>query len=82
MLFRELRRDEAAKMASMFAMKTLNMKPDKTKKCEFSDMKTSSVEMQQFAILACQLNIMGMLPDGETPDAVFNPAELVSRMHL
>lgn len=79
MIFNNLRRDEAAKMISTYAMEILGMEPNLDRECNFVDMKSSSQEMQWFAKLACQLGIMGLLPDGETPDKVFNPSTLVDR---
>ena len=35
--------------------------------------------MQDYMTLACKLGIMGMRPDGVTPDTVFNPNNTVTR---
>ena len=79
MMFNSLRRDEAAKMISTYATEILGIEPNIDRECNFADMKSSSQEMQSFAKLACQLGIMWLLPDGETPDKAFNPNNLVDR---
>lgn len=66
-------RKHAAKFISNYAMNVLGKTRDTTKVCEFSDMEGESREMKVYAVLACQLGIMGLEADGKTPDIVFNP---------
>jgi hypothetical protein len=66
-------RKHAAKMISNYAMHVLGRVPDVSKVCLFSDMQSESSEMQHYAVLACQLGIMGLEADGITPATVFNP---------
>jgi hypothetical protein len=62
----------------MYAINILDMKPDLTRTCSFTDMADQSFEMQSFARIACQLGIMGLKQDGR-PDTVFNPNQVVTR---
>lgn len=74
-----LRRDEAAKMMSNYAMHVLGKTPDNSKACDFSDMADESNEMQQYAIAACRLGIMGLEFDGVNPAKEFDPNGLVDK---
>ena len=67
-----------AKMLSNFAINSLGMQADTGKVCNFTDMGTESKEMQFYAILACQLGLMGVKPDG-TSDTTFHPENTVTR---
>lgn len=71
-------RKHLAKFLSMYAINVLDMKPDLTRTCSFTDMANQSFEMQGFARMACQLWLMGLKQDG-TPDTVFNPDQVVTR---
>jgi hypothetical protein len=71
-------RKHMAKMISQYASNVMKMKPDMTKKCTFTDMKSETKEMQDFAIKACQMGIMGVKSDG-TPNTKFNPNGIVTR---
>ncbi|MCX6824165.1 MAG: hypothetical protein NT085_03485 [candidate division SR1 bacterium] len=72
-------RKHLAKMLSTFAVQFVGKTPDTTKKCVFSDMNYESKEMQSFAVLSCQLGLMGLQEDGITPQKKFEPNLLVSR---
>lgn len=74
----EVIRMELAKMMTNFAVNVLNRNPDINRVCSFSDMKDQSQEMQQYAILACQLGLMGLEYDG-TPAKKFMPTDKVNR---
>jgi hypothetical protein len=60
-------------MISNYAMNVLDMEPDTTKVCEFDDMWDETQEMQDYAIIACQLGLMWLTWDGITPAISFNP---------
>ncbi len=74
-------RMEAAKMMSMFTIQIIGLFPDTHKQgCDkFPDAANLSDEMQFFIKTACQLDLMGLKPDGKTPDKVFNPHDYVDR---
>ena len=72
-------RKHAAKFISNYAMNVLGKTRDTTKVCEFTDMEGESLEMRTYAILACQLGIMGLEADGKTPDTVFNPNSYIDK---
>ncbi len=71
-------RSHLAKMMSEYVMKTLNKKPDTTRNCSFNDMNNQTEEFKKYAILACQLGLMGLKTDG-TPATIFNPDKPVTR---
>lgn len=48
----------------------------------FSDVYNISEEMQFFTKTACQLYVMGLHPNGQTPKAVFDPNNPVPRTEL
>ena len=73
-----LLRSHMAKMLVNYAVKIMNQKPDLTRQCVFSDMQNSSVEMQWYSRLACQLGLMWLKKDG-TPDTKFTPDGIVTR---
>lgn len=77
-LYGPLLRKHLAKFLTMYAVAVLDMKPDMTRLCTFSDMTSQSAEMQLFAKTACQLWLMGLKQDG-SPDTVFNPDKIVTR---
>lgn len=54
-LQKSLKRKEYAKMVAEFAMQRLDMEPDYTRKCEFSDMEDQAFVYQKYTRLACQL---------------------------
>lgn len=78
-MFSPLIRKHLAKFMVEFTTKILGKKPDMTRDCTFADVSNESSEMQQYMTMACKLGIMGMLPDGQTPDDVFNPNDMVTR---
>ena len=78
-MFAPLIRKHLAKFMVAFTTKILGKKPDMTRDCTFADVSDESSEMQQYITLACKLGIMGMKPDGQTPDDVFNPNDTVTR---
>lgn len=51
-------RAEFARMVSLFALNVLHKMPDTSLACSFADMRRETQEMQDAAILACQLKIM------------------------
>lgn len=71
-------RSHLSKMMSEYAMKVLGKKPDTTKKCVFTDMSNQTEEFKKYAILACQLGLMGLKTDG-TPAKTFDPNDQVNR---
>lgn len=73
-----LYRKIAAKMASEFAMKVLNILPDTTRTCEFDDISNEGEELQYYMRLSCQLGIMWLDYYGE-PTSIFNPNHFVTR---
>ena len=74
-------RMEAAKMMTMFTVQVIGIYPDTHKAwCDiFPDIQQLSSEMKFFTKTACQLNLMGLKSDGQTPDKQFNPYEQVDR---
>lgn len=74
-----LLRSHAAKFISNYAIKVLGHKPDNSKVCNFSDMSDESTEMQQYAITACRLGIMGLEFEGVTPLQKFIPNDYVDK---
>ena len=80
-LYDPIIRQELAKMMTMFTVQVLGIYPNTHKLgCDqFSDTSTLSDEMQFFTKTACQLWLMGLEPDGQTPKQTFDPHEYVSR---
>ena len=72
-----LRRD-LAKMISEYAMKIMVKEADINRDCRYTDMEYASQEMNDYAILACQLGLMWLQSDG-TPARIFNPNGVVPR---
>jgi len=75
-------RKYAAKVMTLFATQILDRKPNIEKSCIFSDISQEDEELKNFMVLSCQLEIMGMEPDGKTPKPVFDPNDLVDRKQL
>lgn len=73
-----LLRKHAAKMIVNFAKNVLGKEADITRICIFNDMPGEGIEMQQYAIEACQLGIMGLKWDGSPADK-FNPNEYLDK---
>ena len=73
-----LLRAHMAKMLVNYAVKIMDQKPDINRQCVFSDVNDSSVEMQWYSRLACQLGLMWLKKDG-TPDTKFTPDGIVTR---
>ncbi len=71
-------RSHLAKMMSQYTTKVLGKKPDTTRNCVFKDMNGQTEEFKTFAILACQLWLMGLKTDGSPAD-IFNPDDEVNR---
>jgi hypothetical protein len=66
-------------MMSEYAIKVLGKTPDTNRKCLFTDMKNQTEEFKKYAIMACQLGLMGLKTDGTTatnftPDGQVNRA--------
>ena len=76
-----IRRKELAKMMTMFTIQIIGIYPDTHKVwCDqFSDVANISDEMKFFTKTACQLNLMGLEPNGNTPKKVFDPNDFVDR---
>jgi hypothetical protein len=72
-------RAHAAKMMTNYAMNVLNKTPDTNKACIFDDMQDQTEELQNYAILACQLGLMGLASDGVTPASSFNPDRTIDK---
>ena len=72
-------RAHAAKMMTNYAMNVLNKTPDTDKACIFDDMQDQTEELQNYAILACQLGLMGLASDGVTPASSFNPDRTIDK---
>jgi len=71
-------RSHLSKMISEYAIKVLGKTPDTTRKCIFSDIKNQTAEFQKYAIMSCQLGLMGLKTDG-TPATKFDPNDQVNR---
>lgn len=71
-------RKELAKMMSVYATTVLGMAPDTSRSCVFGDMFGESDEMRMYAVMACQLGIMGLEYDGR-PAKFFDPNLKVDR---
>ena len=76
-----IRRKELAKMMTMFTIQIMDIYPDTNKVwCDaFSDTWNVSDEMKFFIKTSCQLNLMGLEPNGNTPKPIFDPEGLVDR---
>ena len=76
-----IRRKELAKMMTMFTIQIIGIYPDTHKVwCDqFTDVANISDEMRFFTKTACQLNLMGLEPNGSTPKKVFDPNDFVDR---
>lgn len=74
-------RKELAKMMTMFTIQIIGIYPDTHKVgCDvFADSGHLSDEMKFFTKTSCQLNLMGLEPDGQTPKKLFDPEWLVNR---
>ena len=77
-MFGSLIRAHMAKMMSNYAVEVLGLTPDTSMDCDYSDMSNQTVEMQDYAVEACQLGLMGLNSDG-TPASMFNPNGIVTR---
>ena len=71
-------RSHLSKMMSEYAIKVLGKTPDTTRKCIFTDMGNQTEEFKKYAIMACQLGLMGLKTDG-TPATTFAPGGQVNR---
>lgn len=71
-------RSELAKMISNYAINVLGKTPDTSIECAFNDMAAQPQDLQNAAITACQLGLMGLDSDGK-PVASFNPTQTVTR---
>jgi hypothetical protein len=74
-------REEMAKMISVYAVTFLDKKPDITKSAcsQFEDLSLTTVEMQRYMTLSCQLGLMGMNGDGIGVQDLFRPYPWLSR---
>jgi hypothetical protein len=73
-----LQRSHLAKMISQFAVKVMDMKPDMTKSCIFSDIGNETKEIQLYIRTACQLGLMGYDDNGKQSET-FHPFGIVDR---
>lgn len=71
-------RSHLSKMMSEYMTKVLGKSPDTSRNCVFKDMNGQTEEFKNYAILSCQLGLMGLKTDG-TPAEVFNPNDEVTR---
>lgn len=71
-------RAHLAKMMSEYATKVVGLTPDTSRKCNFSDMQNQTEEFKKYAIMSCQLGLMGLKTDG-SPAPKFQPNEQVNR---
>jgi len=71
-------RSQLAKMMSEYAIKVLGQTPNTARKCIFTDMTNQTEEFKKYAIMACQLGLMGLKTDG-TPATKFTPDGQVDR---
>lgn len=74
----KLKRSQLAKMLVNYADKLLDLSINTWAKCLFTDLGNQTKETQYYAILSCQLGLMGLKSDW-TPRATFNPKEEVTR---
>jgi hypothetical protein len=74
-------RKEVAKLMSMFTIQILGIYPDTTKEgCnQYNDTNYLTDEMKFFTKTACQLNLMGLQPNGYTPKPSFDPNDIITR---
>lgn len=77
----EVTREEFAKFISSYAIAVLSKKPDTTRRCSFNDVAKTTAEMQTFARISCELNIMGLKQNG-TPDSTFRPKDAMTRAEV
>jgi len=77
----DVTREEFAKFISTYAIVALNKKPDTARRCIFNDVWSTTVEMQTFAKISCELNIMGLEQNGD-PTPIFRPKDLMSRAEV
>jgi hypothetical protein len=73
-----LYRKHMAKMISNYAINVLWKIPDESVECNFVDMDYEDTEMQQYAIMSCQLWLMWLKSDW-TPSNKFYPGGIVTR---
>jgi hypothetical protein len=71
-------RQDLAKMMSNFVITTLKKTPNTWLNCSFEDMVSTTVEMQFYSKLACQLWLMGRWNNGRTNNE-FAPEQVVTR---
>lgn len=76
-----LLRKHAAKMIVNFAKNILKKQPDTTRNCVFSDMAAEDGEMNQYALEACQMWIMGVDGVG-VPAQTFSPNGVLDKAQL
>ncbi len=74
-----IKRSQLAKMISKFTMQFTNIKLNILRDCIFPDMEKESLEMQYYAVIACQYGLMWLEEDGNTPKANFDPNLYVNR---
>ncbi|MBU0626719.1 hypothetical protein KKH82_04820 [Patescibacteria group bacterium] len=76
-----IRRKELVKMLVYFAVKVMGVMPDENKLgCDqYADLYHASNELKYYTKLGCQLELMGMKPDGITPMENFLPDDFVTR---
>ncbi|MEI6673192.1 MAG: hypothetical protein WCL02_08000 [bacterium] len=74
-------RKELAKMMTMFTIQVMGIFPDTHKVgCDkFTDIENQSDEMKFYIKTSCQLDLMGLEPNGKTPKKVFDPNDYVDR---
>lgn len=78
-LYSPVLRKYLAKMMVEYSVKILGKQPAMDRKCIFGDISKESSEIQSYIDMACKLGLMGMRPDGQNPDTIFNPDRIVTR---
>ncbi len=65
-------------MVVPFALEVVHIPRDTTKSCVYSDTYNLSVEEKNILRISCELNLMGVEPDGYTPKPIYKPMNIVS----
>ncbi len=77
--YRNLSRQEAAKIFSQFAMNVLCRKPDQNLKVNYSDIENADPTLKDFITLSYQLGLMKGSGQG---DGLFRPYEMISKAEV
>lgn len=74
-----IKRSQLAKMISKFTMQFTDIRLNILRNCIYPDMDKESLEMQYYAVIACQYGLMWLEEDGNTPKMNFDPNQYVNR---